>query len=95
MGGVGYQTGREMVVPCPFQLASWAYRFHGVSLINFKLMDNHPAAFEMTPPFLFSLLSLRLDVRFLARLFGQDKPNLTDKKMNGNFTSIGGKAGVM
>ena len=39
--------------------------------------------------------TLRLDVRFLARLFGQDKPNLTDKKMNGNFTSIGGKAGVM
>ena len=39
--------------------------------------------------------SLRLDVRFLARLFGQDIPNLTDKKMNGNFTSIGGKAGVM
>ena len=39
--------------------------------------------------------SLRLDVRFLARLSGQDKPNLTDKKMNGNFTSIGGKAGVM
>ena len=24
--------------------------------------------------------TLRLDVRFLARLFGQDKPNLTDKK---------------
>ena len=34
----------------------------------------------VTPYLLPNNFSLRLDVRFLARLFGQDKPNLTDKK---------------
>ena len=29
--------------------------------------------------------TLRLGVRFLARLFGQDKPNLIDKKINWKF----------